>query len=54
MQEENKDISVDSLKTLQGSNSHRYEDHAAFVEKINLKGSLHGEVGNELYPKMFW
>ena len=37
LKEENRNISVDSLKTLQGSNGHRYEDHVAFADKINLR-----------------
>jgi hypothetical protein len=37
MKEENKNISEDSLKTLLGSNTHRHEHHAAFVDKINLR-----------------
>ncbi|CAI8608055.1 unnamed protein product [Vicia faba] len=37
MKEEIKSVSVDSLKTLQGSNGHRHEDHAAFVDKNNFR-----------------
>ncbi|GAU42227.1 hypothetical protein TSUD_351370 [Trifolium subterraneum] len=37
MKEETKNISLDSLKTLQGSNGLRHEDHETFVDKINLR-----------------
>jgi hypothetical protein len=48
MNEENKNILVDSLKTLQGSNAHRHEDHAAFVDKINLEMSDVQKCSGEL------
>ncbi|MCI09670.1 protein EARLY FLOWERING 3-like, partial [Trifolium medium] len=37
MKEETKNISLDSLKTLQGSNGLRHEEHETFVDKINLR-----------------
>lgn len=39
MKDEFENISVDSLKALQGSNGHKYEDHAAFVDKSNFNRS---------------
>lgn len=37
LKEEIRSISVDSLKTLQGSNDHTQKDHADFGDKINLR-----------------
>ncbi|XP_061356606.1 protein HEADING DATE 3B-like [Gastrolobium bilobum] len=37
LKEEIRSISEDRLKTLQGSNDHTHEEHAAFGDKINLR-----------------